>query len=141
VILLDTNIVSETMRDAPSPAVVAWFDGEQALDLFIPSLVLAEIHFGIAKLAPGARRGQLERAVAELADELYRGRIVNFDERAASAYGAVSSRRRASGRPISQMDALIASVTIANGAALATRNTRDFAGLGISLVNPFEHRP
>ena len=127
------------MRDAPSPAVVRWLDAQPALDVFIPALVLAEIHFGVARLPSGHRRDRLGNAVIELADTLYRGRIVPFDERASRAYGSIAAHRRAEGRPIAQMDALIAATALAHDAMLATRNIRDFDDLDLQLVNPFDY--
>lgn len=140
-ILLDTNVVSETMRDAPAPAAIAWYNAQDALDLFIPSISIAEIAVGIARLAQGARRDRLDRALAGITEDLYFGRIVAFDLRAAQAYGDIAARRRGAGRPMPVMDCLIAATALSHGATLATRNVRDFEGLDIALVDPFDYRP
>ena len=83
----------------------------------------------------------MRQAVADLCEVLYRGRTIAFDERAARAYGQIAAEAHARGRPMAQMDALIASVAQAHGATLATRNVRDFEGIDIDLINPFEHLP
>lgn len=129
------------MRDAPNPSVVAWLDAQDANELFIPSLALAEIHYGIAVLPASARRRLLEASIADLASRLFSGRILAFGERAAVAFGKVAATRRSLGRPISRMDALIAALALSSGATLATRNARDFEGIRLELVNPFDYAP
>jgi len=141
VILLDTNVISETIRRPRNANVIAWLDAQPANELFIPSLALAEVQYGIALMPMGMRRTMLAEDAAVLVDQLFRGRVVPFGERAAGAYGEIMATRRALGRPLGQMDGLIAATAAASGAVLATRNVRDFEGLGIELINPFDYAP
>jgi predicted nucleic acid-binding protein len=139
-ILLDTNVVSEMMREASAPQVVGWLDAQRGTEVFVPVIAIAEIEYGICRMAEGRRRERLGSALAELL-QILRGRIVAFDLAAAHVYGRLVAERMGMGRPIGLLDAQIAATARAHEATLATRNTRDFEGLGISLVNPFEHHP
>jgi predicted nucleic acid-binding protein len=135
VILLDTNVVSELMRREPAPPVLAWTDAQP--HLFISAVTRAEVELGVALLPEGRRKRGLEEAAARMFAE-FDGRCLVFDERAASHYAALVSSRVRAGRPISVEDAQIASVALAAGFVLATRNVSDFVGIdGLSVVDPF----
>jgi predicted nucleic acid-binding protein len=136
-ILLDTNIVSELYKPQPYFSVVTWLNNQSDL-LYLCTPVLAELRFGMECLDAGARKELLRTAIERLENELYRDRVLVFDKAAASAYGRIAAARRQSGRPIQQMDACIAAIALANGAILATRNTRHFGELGLDLINPFD---
>ena len=137
-ILLDTNVVSELYRPKPEASVLAWFDAQPNDLLYLCAPVLAELRFGMERLEAGRRRERLRTALERLEDELYRGRILPFDVTCVAAYGRLVAVRQKSGRTIQQMDAFIAAIAVANGAALATRNVEHFDGLGLELINPFE---
>ncbi|HLW92364.1 MAG TPA: type II toxin-antitoxin system VapC family toxin [Roseiarcus sp.] len=137
-ILLDTNIISEIMRPSRSLAAVRWLDAQPARSLYISTLVLAELRFGLELVSSGAKRTALEEACQRIADELFHDRILSFDRAASDHFGKLRAERRRVGKPITTMDALIAAVALSNSMTLATRNTADFAGIGLSLVNPFE---
>lgn len=115
-----------------------WLDAQPTRSLYISTPLLAELRFGLELLTPSAKRSALEKAYDRLVDELFADRILAFDRAAAIRFGKLRSERRKSGRPISTMDALIAAVALANTMTLATRNTADFEGIGLALVNPFE---
>lgn len=135
--VLDTNVVSETMRAAPSPEVMAWMDGQHAERLFVAAVTEAEIRAGIAFLPDGARRQNLADAAERAFGRLFATRILPFDSRAARIYAEVAARRRRSGRPISPADCQIAAIALSRSMALATRNVRDFADTGVDLIDPW----
>lgn len=135
--ILDTNVVSEMMRPSPEPLVLHWFAGLSAEDTHITSITVAEILLGIELLPTGKRRDVL-RAGAERTLAVFTGHVLAFDNKAAHAFSLVSSARRRQGRPMSAFDAQIAAIARANGATLATRNTADFEGCGVKLINPWE---
>jgi len=136
-ILLDTNVVSELMRQAPDPSVVAWIDGQPQYRLYVSSVTRAEIELGIALLPEGRRKQGLQAAALRMFAEFH-GRCLAFDEPAASRYAALVSARMCGGRPISVEDAQIAAMALAGGFVLATRNISDFAEIdGLSVVDPF----
>jgi toxin FitB len=137
-ILLDTNVVSELYRPTPSASVVTWLDVQPNDLLYLCAPVLAELRFGMERLETGRRKEALRTAIERLENELYFGRILPFDTPCAAAYGRLVATQQRSGRTMQQMDAFIAAIATANGAALATRNVEHFEGLGLELINPFE---
>jgi toxin FitB len=137
-ILLDTNIVSEPIKPSPDGRVRSWIDAQPANTLFICTPVLAELHFGVHRLASGARRDRLRAYVDYLENDLYRGRVLSFDSAAAAEFGRLVAVRMRIGRPIQQMDALIAAIAHVHKATLVTRATGDFVELDITTLNPFE---
>ena len=139
-IVLDTNVVSELMRPVPSEAVLAWFAAQDAADLYLSAIAEAELRRGAAMLPAGKRRDQLLVVINAMIAEDFAGRILPFDSAAAQAFVLVFLERRAAGRPISFADCQIAATARAQGAAIATRNTADFAGCGIAVIDPWAHQ-
>ncbi|MBI1181468.1 MAG: PIN domain-containing protein [Alphaproteobacteria bacterium] len=137
-ILLDTNVVSELMSDRANPAVVAWIDAQQRTDLFVSSIAVAEILYGLRAMPAGRRRDGLSLRFEQFIREVFADRELGFDERAAKAYADIRGARKEMGRPMSNFDGQIAAIAQVHGLAIATRNTRDFEGAGLDLVNPFE---
>ena len=136
-IILDTNIISDQMTRLPDERVLAWLNRYEISELWLTSITIAELRFG-AWLPNEANRHQyLMRTIDDIQTD-YEGRILVFDERSAGDYAKLCAVRRKTGRPIETKDAMIASIAIQNGATLATCNIRDFDGLGLTLVNPFE---
>ncbi|ANH07142.1 type II toxin-antitoxin system VapC family toxin [Shinella sp. HZN7] len=134
-IFLDTNVVSETLKKAPSENVLAWlvrFDAELAL----PTVTIAEIAFGIQRIRPDERADRLAQGLAEWRRR-FAGRIFGLTEAAALVYGEIMGQAVREGRPMSAPDGMIAAIVRVNGGRLATRNTRDFTGTGIELVDPW----
>ena len=135
--LLDTKVLSELLRTAPAPAVLAWFAEQPAQSLFVSAVTQAEMLLGARLLPAGKRRAALEAAVQAMFDEDFAGRSLAFDSAAVPAYADIVSTRRSAGRPISQFDAQIAAIAQRHGARLATPNVADFEGCGLALVNPW----
>ena len=136
-IVLDTNVVSEFMRDHPQPEVLAWLDQQQAHTLFVTAVTEAEVRSGVALLPSGRRRRGLAAAAERAFGVLFAERILPFDSAAARAYAAIAADRRAAGRPISQADCQIAAIARSRGAGVATRDVADFAGCGVEVLNPW----
>ena len=136
-ILLDTNVVSELMRPAPSPAVVSWVTRRDATTLFFSAVAEAELRLGVAIMHPGRRRDEIEAATEAMLREDFAGRILPFDSAAAHAYAAIAAAHRAAGRPVATADMQIAAIARSQDMAVATRNTRDFTGTGVDLTNPW----
>ena len=137
-ILLDTNIVSEVMRRKPSDRVLSWLNLRNNAELFVSSITIAEICYGLRILPVGQRRKQLETHFEQFIAQGFTGRIIEFDESAARVYAEIMGLRKEKGRPMSLPDGQIAAVARTNQLSLATRNIRDFAHCEIELINPFE---
>lgn len=136
-VILDTNVVSEFMRERPEPEVVAWVNAHPTRDLFVTAVTEAEVRTGIAYLPAGRRRRYLVHAADRAFEELFEDRVLPFERKAARAYAGIAAERRTAGRPISQADCQIAAIALSLGASVATRNTRDFDGTGIAVVDPW----
>jgi predicted nucleic acid-binding protein len=138
-IILDTNVVSELLRPAPSPAVEAWLAAQDGATVFFTAIGEAELRLGVAILPTGRRRTTIAEAIDAMLEEDFRDRILPFDTGAAQAYVAIAATRRAAGRPISQFDCQIAAIAHIRQAVLATRNTVDYEDCGIEVINPWQH--
>jgi predicted nucleic acid-binding protein len=136
-IILDTTVISEAMSPSPNSDVSTWLSTQPTSQLFTTTISLAEILYGIELLPAGKRRGGLLLTAETTFPKLFAGRILSFDEGAARAFARIAIHRRSRGRPITLFDAQIAAIARATSAALATRNTGDFEGCGIKLVNPW----
>jgi predicted nucleic acid-binding protein len=137
-VIVDTNVVSEIMRPVPEPTVVRWFSSQANQELHSTAITVAEILFGIELLPAGKRREALRAGAEKMFGVALAGQILPFEDRAARAFSAIASSRHRQGRPISKLDAQIAAIARANHATLATRNTDDFEGCGVLVVNPWE---
>lgn len=136
-IILDTNVVSELLRPEPEPRVERWLSEQDGLSVYLAAISEAELRYGLAVMPSGKRRTALTDAVDRILREDMAGRILPFDSAAAQSYAIIASTRRAAGRPIMQADCQIAAIAHAHGAPVATRNTPDFEGCGIGLINPW----
>ncbi|HEX6115380.1 MAG TPA: type II toxin-antitoxin system VapC family toxin [Geminicoccaceae bacterium] len=134
-ILLDTNVLSELAKPRPDPRVVSWVR-RSAAALAVPTIAVAEMAYGIEKLAEGRRRRDLLAALHRLVTE-FADRLFDFNIKTAWIYGDVLASARRAGRPMTVPDAAIAAIAKANGCALATRNVGDFATAGLEIVNPW----
>ncbi|MDP9054149.1 MAG: type II toxin-antitoxin system VapC family toxin [Acidobacteriota bacterium] len=135
-IILDTNVISEIMKPAPLPEVRNWLASFVPGTLFTTTITLSEVLYGVQLVPKGRRRTVLEGAVDSMFREL-KGHIMDFDEPAAHAFAHISAERRRLGRPIGELDAQIAAIALSHGAAIATRNVRDFADCGVELIDPW----
>ena len=136
-IVLDTNVVSELMRQSPDDNVVRWVDRYPASEVFITAVTAAELVYGVARLPEGQRKTTLAAMVSELLTEDLYGQILPFDSGAAEFYARIASAREELGRPISMADAQIAAVCRQYAACLATRNTKDFEDTGVMVLDPW----
>jgi predicted nucleic acid-binding protein len=136
--ILDTNVVSEVMKNEPNSLVVGWMDAHSEDELYITTITTAEIGYGIERLAEGKKRTGLESAFKAIARVLFKERILSFDYDASLFYGPLVQSRIRHGFQIAAMDAMIAGICKSRGATLVTRNTRDFEGMGLSVINPWE---
>ncbi|ARM88186.1 toxin/antitoxin system PilT domain-containing protein [Rhizobium sp. CIAT894] len=139
--LLDTNILSNFTKPAPSESLVAWMADQSDDDLFIASLTLAELRRGVLEKPAGKRRDQLDVWFSgpQGPQALFAGRILPFDERAGIAWAELMAEGKAAGRPRSGLDTIIAAVAAANDCVVVTDNERDFPG--IEIINPLRGTP
>jgi predicted nucleic acid-binding protein len=135
-ILLDTNVVSEGMKPAPDARVLAWLDAQAAETLFLSSVTVAELLFGVGALPEGRRRAMLTAAVDGLVGD-FAGRILPFDEAAARCYAACAVRARAAGRGFPTPDGYIAAIAVARGFVVASRDGSAFRAAGVGVVDPW----
>jgi predicted nucleic acid-binding protein len=139
-ILVDTNVVSEAMRVRPHQQATTWLNSQPWDSLYLCTPVLAELRYGIERLPNGRQKEVLMDAVGRVENELYRDRILSFDQPAAAHYAKVTAMRERQGRRMGQMDAIIAAIALTHGATIATRDVDDFAGIDLDVVNPFDAR-
>ena len=133
--LLDTNVLSELTRDVPHPRVVN-FLSEQP-NLWLSSILIHELEYGLHLLPPGHRRELLTAVLADIVSA-YGGRILSLDKAAASWAARLQAQARQAGRNVDVGDALIAGIAWANELTIATRNVSDFQDLGVTVTNPWE---
>ena len=138
-ILLDTNVLSEMTRPSPEPRVVTWLEANDQL-LALPSVALAELRYGIARLPPGRRQSSLLQFWSATR-ERFVGRTFAFDARAAEAYGDMAAAAERRGSPIHVADGQIAAIARVNRMSVATRDVSDFRAAGVGVVNPWEEGP
>jgi predicted nucleic acid-binding protein len=138
--LLDTNVISNITKPAPSDALVAWMAEQSDEDLYIASLTVAEIRRGILEKPAGKRRSELEAWFfgREGPQALFAGRVLPFDERAGLVWARLMADGKAKGRPRSALDMIIAAVAEASDCVVVTDNEQDFAG--IETLNPLRFR-
>lgn len=135
-IVLDTNLVSELYRPVVAAPVAAWISSQPKRSMYVCAPVMGEIRYGVVRLAPGRQRDLLMARYQRIVEE-FRNQIFSFDLRAAEAFADITVARSRAGRTIGVMDATIAAIAKARGAALATRNLRDFEGCGVNLIDPW----
>lgn len=136
-IIIDTNVISELLRPTPEPLVEAWLGEQDGLSIYLTAISEAELRYGVAIMTSGKRRDGLGVAIDRILRDDMAGRILPFDSAAARAYADIAASRRSAGKPISQTDCQIAAIARAHTAPVATRNTPDFEGCGIDLINPW----
>ena len=134
-ILLDTNVVSESMRVEPDRRIIQWLDRQPASGLFISAITVDEITFGIAILPSGRRRRRLADVFARIMD-IFAERTLSFDAAAAAESARFRAQRRLNGKPMSLADSQVAGVAKSNGFALATLDIQDFQGIDITTLEP-----
>ena len=137
--LIDTNVLSELMRENPAPPVLDWFASQTAGQLHTSAITHAEILAGIALLPAGKRRQALAQAANQIFEEDFLGRCIDFGGPAVGHYALVRAQRQLAGKPIDTADAQIAAIALAAQLTLVTRNTKDFADIdGLQTINPWQ---
>ena len=136
-ILVDTNVISETLRQQPDPAVVRWMDTQSIETLYLSAVTVAELRYGIAVLPEGRRRQVLHSGLEQSVLPLFEGRILPFDGVAAESYAELMAAARRRGRGVSAADGYIAATAHAAGLMVATRDTSPFEAVGLAVVNPW----
>ena len=136
--ILDTNVLTELMKSMGEQVVLEWIDGYSKEMQFTTALNQAEILYGLAVMPKGRRRNELLIRANEMFEQEFNGRVLPFDERAATHYADIYATRKGLGRRFDVVDAQIAAVARANGMAVVTRDIRDFADCEIELVNPWD---
>ncbi len=135
-ILLDTNVVSEAMKPEPHPSVRDWLDAQAAETLFLSSVTIAELLFGIGALPEGRRKEHLAAALDGVL-ELFAGRILPFDTAAARRYADLAVKARAAGKGFPTPDGYIAAIAAAHGFAVASRDESAFRAAGMTVIDPW----
>jgi predicted nucleic acid-binding protein len=135
-ILLDTNVISEAMKPAPERSVRDWLDAQAAETLFLSSVTIAELSFGIAALPKGRRKDNLSAALAGLL-ALFAARVLPFDTAAAQRYGELAAKARIAGRGFPTPDGYIAAIAATQGFVVASRDASAFAAAGLKVINPW----
>ena len=136
-IILDTNVVSEPFKSAPDPYVLNWLNAQEAQTLYLTAINWAELLSGVETLPTGRRRNKLALALNTQVLALFSNRVLAFDAKAAEQFAKAHTSAQSQGNSIGFADCAIASIAKANGYAVATRNTKDFKGTGIALINPW----
>jgi predicted nucleic acid-binding protein len=135
-ILLDTNVISEAMKPEPAPAVRRWLDEQAAETLYLSSVTIAELLFGIGALAKGKCKDKLTAALDGVL-ELFADRILSFDTSAARRYADLAVRARAAGKGFPTPDGYIAAIAASHDWAVASRDTSAFMAAGLTVIDPW----
>ena len=133
--LLDTNVVSELSKQTPHPGIVAFLDAED--DLWLSVIVLEELELGVRLLPESRRRSRLRDWLSQLTVD-FAARVLPIERREAEQAAVFQARARRNGRVLHLADALIAGTAITHDLAVVTRNARDFDGLDIGVINPWQ---
>ena len=135
-IMLDTPIVSEAMKSEPAPATRAWLDQQAAETLYLSSVTIAELLFGIGVLAKGRRKDKLTAALDGVL-EMFADRILPFNTSAARRYAELAVKARAAGKGFPTPDGYIAAIAASHDLAVASRDTSAFTAAGLTVVDPW----
>jgi predicted nucleic acid-binding protein len=136
--VLDTKVLSEIMKEAPDPGVVKWLSACPADAMFTTAVCHTEILYGVRRMPDGQKRYRLTAAAQAMFAQEFAGRVLPFDEAAASVYADIRIARERAGRPLTVEDGMIAAITKVVGANVVTRDSAGFAGCGVPVINPWE---
>ena len=136
--LLDTNIPSEFSRDRPDPRVVKWLKTQPSTTLFLSVVTIGEIRRGLTVLPPGRRRSELETWFQTDLLMWFRNRILPVTHAIADRWGVLDGQSQLRGMPLNTADGMIAATALEHDLTVVTRNVRDFAGLGVTVLNPWD---
>ena len=138
-IVLDTSVVSEVMRAEPDASVRSWLNGQTAATLYLTSISLAELRFGIERLPDGRRKLALWEMLDFTLSRLFGPRLLPFDKAAAEAAGRIAAQVEANGTRIGVADGQIAAIAVDRGFVVATRDWRPFQAAGVGVIDPWAH--
>ena len=136
-ILLDTNVISEPIKLAGDVKVLTWLDAQMVETLYLSTISLAELRFGIASMPAGKRKDTLHTSLEQRILPLFAGRILAFDEATTEAYAALRALASTQGKAIAAADGYIAATAIQHGLMVATRDTGPFEAAGLTVINPW----
>ena len=139
-IVLDTNVISEAMRPEPNPAVLGWLNRQASETLFLTSVTLAELLFGLAALPTGKRKDRLTAALEGLT-ALFSRNVLPFDVQAARCYAELARTAKKAGRGFPLPDGYIAAIAASRSFIVASRDTAPYEAAGVSIINPWDARP
>ena len=137
-ILLDTNVITEPQRREPNARVLEWIDAQALETLYLSAITVAELRAGIALMPAGKRRDSLHGNLEKRLLPMFANRVLSFDMACTKAYAELLAKCRAAGFAVETADAFIAAVALANGFAVATRDTRPFEAVGVNVINPWQ---
>lgn len=136
-ILLDTNVISETQRRVPNARVLDWIDAQALETLYLSAITVAELRAGIELMPAGKRRDGLHENLEKRLLPMFANRVLSFDMACTKAYAELLAKSRAAGLAIETADAFIAAAALANGFIVATRDISPFEAAGLKIVNPW----
>lgn len=140
-ILLDTNVVSEPLRQVPEARVIDWIDAQPLETLYLSAITVAELRAGVALLPEGARRATLRENLEKRVLPMFAGRVLSFDIACTKAYAELLAKARSACVAVETVNACIAAVALTNGFNVATRDAHPFEAAGLAVVNPWGTRP
>ena len=135
-IVLDTNVISETVKPERDPGVQAWLDAQSPETLYLTSITVAEMLFGLRIMPVGKRKDALAQATNGLM-KLFGNRVLAFDANAARHYAELAALAKAAGKGFPKPDAYIAAIAFSRGFMVATRDVGPFQAAGLSVINPW----
>lgn len=135
--LLDTNIPSELIRSRPDRNVQGWVSRQDEDELFLSAITVGELRRGFILLPAGARRAQLENWLENVLVPRFQDRILPVTYSIAGRWGVLDGECQLKGTPLNMADGLIAATALEHGLTVVTRNVKDFASLGVMLLNPW----
>jgi toxin FitB len=136
-VVLDTNVLAELTRLAPSPEVVAWVDQFDAADIFVAAISKAEVKFGLETMPEGKRQRELAEKYERLFTTLLFRRVLPFDDQCTGTFARFAASAEKRGRGMSTADLQIAATAYCFNASVATRNVKDFDHEGLRVINPW----
>lgn len=137
-ILIDTNVVSAPLKPHGDPVVLAWIDAQVVETLYLSTITLAELRFGLAAMPDGRRKDTLRLRLDQRVMPVFEGRILPFGIEATATYATLRAHARASGKAIGTADGYIAAIAAAHGLKVATRDTGPFEAVGVPVINPWK---
>jgi predicted nucleic acid-binding protein len=137
-IIVDTNVISEPLQQAPNGSVIAWLDAQVVETLYLSAITVAELRYGIAVLPAGRRKDRLHDRVEHEILPVFAGRVLPFDLDASKAFATLMAEARMQGKAIGKADGYIAAIGASRGFLIATRDAAPFQAAGLRVINPWQ---